>query len=162
MDRYYYGTSAYKLEEYESRTRSNNHEKQKQRRKEAKKQQMALYRLMLVSVVFVFIAASALVYVNVMALRAASDIEDLEKELAMVVDNNKQKEIKINQSLDMKNIEKRAIEELGMQKPDNSQIVYVDVRKENFVKVAGENKVAAASSSQGIKSFFKSIWEYFN
>ena len=75
---------------------------------------------------------------------------------------NKQKEIKINQSLDMKNIEKRAIEELGMQKPDNSQIVYVDVRKENFVKVAGENKVAAASSSQGIKGFFKSIWEYFN
>ena len=59
-------------------------------------------------------------------------------------------------------IEKRAIEELGMQKPDNSQIVYVDVRKENFVKVAGENKVAAASSSQIIKGFFKSIWEYFN
>lgn len=161
MDRYYYGTSAYKLEEYENRSRNNN-EKQKQRRKAAKRQQMALYRLMLVSVVFVFIAASALVYVNVMALRAASDIEDLEKELAMVVDNNKQKEIKINQSLDMKNIEKRAIEELGMQKPDNSQIVYVDVRKENFVKVAGENKVAAASYSQGIKGFFKSIWEYFN
>ena len=158
MDRYYYGTSAYKLEEYESRTRQNN-EKQKQRRKVAKKQQMALYRLMLVGVVFVFIAASALVYVNVMALRAASDIENLEKQLAMVVDNNKQKEIKINQSLDMKNIEKRAIEELGMQKPDNTQIVYVDVRKENFVKAAGETKPEVMDSSKGANGFFKSIWD---
>lgn len=161
MDRYYYGTSAYKLEEYESRTRQNN-EKQKQRRKAVRKQQMALYRLMLVGVVFVFIAASALVYVNVMALRAASDIENLEKQLAMVVDNNKQKEIKINQSLDMKNIEKRAIEELGMQKPDNTQIVYVDVRKENFVKAAGEIKPEVRASSKGANGFFKSIWEYFN
>ena len=149
MDRYYYGTSAYKLDEYESSSRRNN-EKQKQRRKAVRKQQMALYRLMLVGVVFVFIAASALVYVNVMALRAASDIENLEKDLAMVVDNNKQKEIKINQSLDMKNIEKRAIEELGMQKPDNTQIVYVDVRKENYVAVAGEVKTKASSSTSGL------------
>ena len=161
MDRYYYGTSAYKLEEYENRTRQNE-EKQKRRRKIAKKQQMAFYRLMFVVVVFVFVAASALVYVNVMAMRAASDIDNLEKKLAMVVDNNKQKEIKINQSLDLKHIEKRAIEELGMQKPDNTQIVYVDVRKENHVEVAGENKTKTTSASRGVKGFFLSIWEYFN
>ena len=161
MNKYYYGTSAYKLEEYENSTRKNA-EKQLKRRKAQKKEQAALYRFLLFGVVFVFVAASALVYVNVMAMRASTDIDKLEKKLAMVVDENKQKEIRINQSLDMKVIEKRAIEELGMQKPDNSQIVYVDVRKENHVEAAGDNTPKSGRNENSVKRFFKSIWEYFN
>ena len=161
MNKYYYGTSAYKLEEYENSTRKNA-EKPLKRRKDQKKEQAALYRFLLFGVVFVFVAASALVYVNVMAMRASTDIDKLEKKLAMVVDENKQKEIRINQSLDMKVIEKRAIEELGMQKPDNSQIVYVDVRKENHVEAAGDNKPKSGRNENSVKRFFMAIWEYFN
>lgn len=161
MNKYYYGTSAYKLEEYENSIRKNA-EKQLKRRKAQKKEQAALYRFLLFGVVFVFVAASALVYINVMAMRASTDIDKLEKKLAMVVDENKQKEIRINQSLDMKVIEKRAIEELGMQKPDNSQIVYVDVRKENHVEAVGDNKPKSGRNENSVKRFFKGIWEYFN
>ncbi len=161
MNQYYKGTSAYKLEEYESYAKESQ-KKKLERKKSSIAQHRAICRLMIVGVIFAFAAASALVYVNVMALRASTDIDNLEKQLAMVVDENKQKEIEINQKLDMKVIEKRAINELGMQKPDNSQIIYVDVRKDNNIEVASNKGEDSVSLVDGIKNVFVNIQEYFN
>ncbi len=161
MNRYYTGTSAYKLDDYETQARENQR-KQQERREALKVQQSIFCRNLVIGVIAVFIAASALVYVNVMALRANSDIADLEKQLAMVIDNNRQKEIEINRKLDMKVIEKKAVDKLGMQKPDNSQIVYVDVRKENKVEVYGSASVADSGIVNTVKAMFTNIWEYFN
>ena len=68
----------------------------------------------------------------------------------------------INRKLDMKVIEKKAVDKLGMQKPDNSQIVYVDVRKENKVEVYGSASVADSGIVNTVKAMFTNIWEYFN
>ena len=161
MNRYYMGTSAYKLEDYEEYARKSQ-EKQQERKKIVKAEYAAMCRLLVIGIIFVFAAASALVYVNVMAMRASTDIDKLEKKLAMVIDENKQKEIEINQKLDMKVIEKKAIEKLGMQKPDNSQIVYVDVKKANSVFVAGDNVQKTNKFADCIKCWCSNIWEYFS
>ncbi len=163
MNNYYYtGTSAYKLEEYENYAQKSR-EKQHQRKITSKADHRAVCRLMIASVLVVFALAASLVYVNVMALRASSDIVELEKQLAMVVDDNKNKEIEINKKLDMKVIEKKAVEKLGMQKPDNGQIIYVDVKKANSTEVKGEEtKEESNSLFNGIKTALNNIEEYFN
>jgi len=71
VNEYNIGTSAYKLEDYEAYAEKSNI-KHQERKKAARAEQVALCRLLTVGVVFVFIAASVLVYVNVMAMRAGT------------------------------------------------------------------------------------------
>lgn len=160
MSEFYRGTSAYKIEEYElysEKTRK----KQAERKANTRLEQKAACRLLITAVMTVFLAASALVYVNVMTLRASTRIDELEKELALVTDINKQKEIEINQKLDMKVIEKKAVEKLGMQKPDNSQIVYINVKKGTHSEALTGSK-PAKNLFAGIKESLKGIVEYFS
>lgn len=160
MNNLYTGTSAYKLEQYETYSKSAGNQSQ-QRKAASEKNQVALYRAVVAVVLAVFIAASALIYINVMILRATSEIEELENNLAIVIDQNKQKEMEINKNLDLNVIEKRAIEKLGMQKPDNSQIVYIDVKK----GMRSEAVTAKKEPSAVLASFKKligGIGKYFS
>ncbi len=159
MNEYYRGTSAYKLEEYESYTQKTQ-KRQEERKTLTGAQQKAFCRLMLTAVMIVFLACSAFIYVNVMVLRASTRIDNLEKDLALAVDQNKQKEIEINKNLDMKVIEKKAVEKLGMQKPDNSQIVYINVQKSEYSEAINSAKPSGNVLS-GVKDAFVGIVEYF-
>ena len=160
VNEFYRGTSAYKLEQYESYSRRNR-ENTEERARQRKQEQLLLCKYMILAVTVLFIACSSLVYVNVMAMRAATEIETLKKDLALVIDQNKQKEIKINQNLDMKVIEKKAIEKLGMQKPDNSQIVYINVRKGSHSEAINPGKKVKSGESK-IKEFLNGIVDYFS
>ncbi len=160
MSEFYRGTSAYKIEQYELYSEKTR-EKQTARKVNSRLEQKAACRLIITAVMVVFLAASALVYVNVMTLRASTKIDELEKELALVTDINKQKEIEINQKLDMKVIEKKAVEKLGMQKPDNSQIVYINVKKGTHSE-ALTGSPAPKNLFAGIKKSLKGIVEYFS
>ena len=161
MEKYYYGTSAYKLDEYESYAEESN-KRQEERKETAKATGKATYRFATIIVLFVFIAASALVYINVMAIRAATEKEKLQKQYALLVDDNKQKEMEISRKVDIKVIEKKAVDELGMQKPDNSQIVYVNVKKENSEVVVNAAPAEEDSLWDSVKGWFSDVWEYFS
>ena len=160
VNEFYRGTSAYKLEQYESFS-VRNRENAEERARQKKKEQLLICKYMILAVTVLFIACSSLVYVNVMAMRAATEIDNLKKELALAIDQNKQKEIKINQNLDMKVIEKKAIEKLGMQKPDNSQIVYINVRKASHSEAINPGKKNINRESK-IKELLSGIVEYFS
>lgn len=160
MNEFYKGTSAYKLEQYESYTRAKD-EVNVERKAQSRLAQRAFCRVLVVGVMVMFVACSALVYINVMALRASTKIDELEKELALVIDENKQKEIEINKNLDMKVIEKKAVEKLGMQKPDNSQIVYINVKKATHSEAINPKK-KSRSVFEGVKETLTDIVEYFN
>ena len=165
MNDFYVGTSAYKLDKYEEYTKNTtraSEDKKAERKKSNSAYHASVCRYLIVMVVIVFVAASALVYVNVMALRASTEIESLEKKLALAVDKNKQKEMEINKNLDMKVIEKRAIEELGMQKPDSSQIVYINVKKGTYSEAINPDAPSAESTLSGVKKVLLSIKEYFS
>ncbi len=160
MNELYRGTSAYKLEEYETHAQKSR-EKHIERKNTIKLEKRALCRLLVISIVMIFIAASALVYVNVMTLRAATEVDALEKQLAIATEKNKQKEIEISKKLDMKIVEKKAVEKLGMQKPDNSQIIYIDVKKDTYSE-AIKSKSDSAKFFDGLKNALSGIVEYFS
>ncbi len=155
------GTSAYKLERYENHTTVNT-QNSKATKNKSRASEIKVCRNIIAAVAALFVACSALVYVNVLALRATTKIDNLEKQLALVVDKNKQKEIEINQNLDMKVIEKKAIEKLGMQKPDNSQIVYINVKKGTYSEAVNPKKQSSKEAFSGVKEILLSIKEYFS
>ena len=160
MNTYYTGTSAYKLEQYEEYTQKRTATVQK-RKAASRAQQAAMCKFILGVVVAFFVASSALVYVNVMALRATTKIEELEKKLALEVDKNKQKELEINRNLDMKVIEEKAVTKLGMQKLDNSQIVYINVKKGDYSEAVNANN-SSKRAFGGVKKLLMGIKEYFS
>lgn len=154
----YNGTSAYNLDEYESYAHKTD-KKRAERVKSRKKERAFVCRFLIVSLVAVFCAASALIYTNVMMIRASTKAQKLEDELALLTEANKKAEMEINQKLDMKVIEERAVSELGMQRPDNSQIVYVNVKRDTYTEVS--EKDAGVRVAASIKEVIKGILEYF-
>ena len=160
MNELYIGTSAYKLEEYESQV-NRTREQSTQKKAGVKADLTSLYRFLIISIIAIFAVASALVYTTVMTLRASTKVAGLEKQLAVATEVNKQKEIEINKKLDMKVVEKRAIEELGMQKPENSQIIYIDVKKSDNSGIVTSKKETPGFVN-GIKGFINDVVEYFN
>lgn len=63
------------------------------------------------------------------------------KKLATMQKENEQLEINIENSLNIKNIEKEAKEKLGMEKLTNKQTVYVTLHKKDYVESATEKVV---------------------
>lgn len=159
MNQLYNGTSAYKLDEYERYAKQQS-EKRVVRKKEHKRQTIAFCRFMTVGVIGVFLIASALVYLNVMMLRASTEAETLKDELALITEQNNQKEMEISRKLDLKLVEEKAINELGMQKPDNSQIVYVGVKQTSYSEVSKEQSVGK-SVADYVKNAVDGFVEYF-
>lgn len=154
----YDGTSAYNLDEYESYARTTD-KKRKERVQSRKKERAFVCRFLIVSLVAVFCVASALIYTNVMMIRAATKTQKLEDKLALLTETNKKTEMEINGKLDMKVIEEKAVSELGMQRPDNSQIVYVNVKRDTYTEVSGEKPGVHLATS--LKEVIKGIMEYF-
>lgn len=159
MSQFYNGTSAYKLDEYERYAKQQD-EKRVVRKNEQKRANIAFCRFISVAVLCLFVIASGLIYLNVMMLRASTTAENLKDELALITEQNNHKKMEISQKLDLKLIEEKAINELGMQKPDNSQIVYVGVKQASYTEVAKEPSVGK-TVIETVKNAADSFVEYF-
>lgn len=64
--------------------------------------------------------------------------ESLKNQLSQVEKENEQLKVNIESSLNLNNVERRAREELGMQKLSNDQKVYIDLQKKDFVESSAE------------------------
>ena len=81
----------------------------------------------------VFTILLALIYSDSKVDEAFSKIQTLKTEMSKLQKENDQLEIGIQNSLNLNNIEQAAKEMLGMQKLTNKQIVYINLRKEDYV-----------------------------
>ncbi len=81
---------------------------------------------------------------------------NLQNKLAVIQKENEQLQVNIENSLNLANIEKMAKEKLGMQKLDNSQRVYVNLPKKDYVEPASEEVIIEEE-----KSWFETILSYF-
>ena len=159
MSKLYNGTSAYSLEEYEQYADAAN-QKRKNRSMQRKRESAAFCRFLIITVAAVFCIASAIVYTNVMIIRASSETEKLKDNLVLITEKNKQTEMEIAKKLDMTVIENKAINELGMQRPDNSQIVYLNIKQNDYTEVSDENS-SGKKMLNSVKDAFEGIVEYF-
>ena len=154
---YQYETSPRKLKpEYEPQKRTNVKKKnaivkkKKQSKKEKRKLKphvkVVLYILIGFSIMF------AISYRNSLITESFNDKEGLKKELSTLQKENAQLQINIQNSLNLANIEKSASSMLGMQKLGDSQKVYVNLPKKDYVEPASEQVVVTEE-----KGWFQSI-----
>ena len=141
---YQYETSPRKLQP-EYRPRKNPYEKKKNSTQKAKKQnknqnkkqnkQQGKQKVKtVVSIVFVFSILFAISYQNSLITESFNQKEDLKKNLSAIEKENEQLQVNIEKSLNLNKVEQSAKEKLGMQKLDNSQKVYINLPKQDYVE----------------------------
>lgn len=137
MEKYIYGSSAFKIEddiyrhpsteEIEAKRIAEENEKAALRRKFVRN--MCVYGLI------VFLLGAGTVYSKVLVMQASSTVQAKETELAKLMEENNNKKIQFEQSIDLKKIEELAITKYGMQRPDKNQTVYVNVVQSDYGEV---------------------------
>jgi cell division protein FtsL len=71
------------------------------------------------------------------------------KEYDKLRDENRKLKVEIETSINLSNVEKLAMEKLGMHKPDKSQLVPVSIPKNNYSVVLNEQYIQNAGSTGG-------------
>ncbi len=149
-NRYQYETSPRKLQpEYEPikkrypkkstarKTRVETKSKAKPKTKRKLKMQVKIICYVAVGFIILF----AISYRNSIINEKFSEIKSLQSDLAQVEKENEQLEVNIENNLNLQTIEQSAKEMLGMQKLENSQTVYVNLPKQDYVEPATEEIV---------------------
>ena len=129
---YEYETSPRKYREvYGSRTKTTKTKtktKTKAKVKEVNKISIIAY----IAVIFTLFAVIS--FRNSIINETYNQKEALKKQVSITEKENEQLKISIENSLNLENIQKRATEELGMQKSSNSQKVYINLDKQDYIE----------------------------
>lgn len=96
---------------------------------------------MLAYVAIGFIILFAISYRNSVINEKFSEIKSLQSDLAQVEKENEQLEVNIENNLNLQTVEQAAKEMLGMQKLENSQTVYINLPKQDYIEPATEEIV---------------------
>ena len=86
----------------------------------------------------IFVILFAVSYRNALIAQKYSEIKNLKSELSEVEKENKQLEVNIDSKTNLGTIEEKASKELGLKKLDDSQIVYVNTEKQDYVESSTE------------------------
>lgn len=147
--RYQYGTSPRKLQpEYEPRvkkypkkstakkTKVEPKKRVKPRAKQKKKLKPEEKIMLYVAIGFMILLAIS--YRNSVINEKFAENKKLKSNLATIQKENEQLEANIESNLNLKTIEQSAREGLGMQKLENSQSVYINLPKQDYIEPAAE------------------------
>lgn len=153
MARYQYETSPKKLQpEYESRKVKNKKKLQSKPKsnknvetKRAKKSQLKLVLYVIIGFGILFTIS----YRNSLINESFSKNQKLRTSLTTMQKENEQLNVNIEDSLNLKTVEQSAKELLGMQRLENSQKVYVNLPKQDYVEPASE-EIIKEEQSEGI------------
>lgn len=139
-----YGTSPRK-QQPKIRKNNNNINIKKQlkinerQRKEALKLEKKAHNKNILFVFVIFLILLAISYRSSLINEKFSQIRSAKDELSAIQKTNGQLEVSIETGLNLSNVEKSVKEQLGMQKLDNSQKVYVTLDKKDYVELSSED-----------------------
>ena len=139
--KYQYETSPKKLKpEYEPRKNPYAKKKKSTGKKQSQKTkiQPKSHLKAVIYILLGFTILFAISYRNSLITESFDKKETLKKELSSLQKENAQTEINIQSSLNLSNIEKAASSMLGMKKLDESQKVYVNLPKKDYVEPSSE------------------------
>ena len=148
-NRYQYETSPRKLEpEYrpikkkypkKSTAKKIKEEPKKYPKKKIKSKRQIKSQLKIIGyVVVVFSILLAISYRNSLINENFAQIKKLRADLASIEKENEQLQVNIENNLNLKTVEQSAQEQLGMQKLNSSQKVYVNLPKQDYIEPATE------------------------
>ena len=151
---YQYETSPRKLQpEYEPHRKQYNKKKTTTLKNKAKsvkpkvKPQLKSQIKTVAKILVIFGILLAISYRNSLINESFTRKEELQAQLGVTEKENEQLQVNIENSLNLTNIEKLAKEKLGMQKLDNTQKVYVNLPKKDYVEPAVEEVVIEEEES---------------
>ena len=142
---YQYETSPRKLQPeyepiknpYEKKKSSTKKMKKDSKQKQAKKQLKPKVKLVFY-IAIGFSILFAISYQNSLITESFNQKEELKRDLAAIEKENEQLKVNIEKSLNLNKVEQSAKEMLGMQKLDNSQKVYINLPKQDYIEVPTE------------------------
>ncbi len=111
----------------------------------------------IVSVLVIAAMAFLVLFRGLMINSGYEKLAEKQTQLSDIVAENQKLQFKIDQTLDLKNIERVAENNFNMGQPTKSQMIYVNLDQENEVKKIRES----SSLVEAVKNFFGSIVEYF-
>ena len=143
--RYEYGTSPRKVkQDYQPKKQKRNlkvvKELPRQDIKVSEEQRKKQTKLTII-VILTFILLLTISYRNSQINEKFNYIQQQKRELSSLQKENEQLKVSIENGLNINNIEKIAKEKLGMQKLTNSQTLYINLPKKDFVEPASEEVV---------------------
>ena len=166
--RYQYETSPRKLEPeytpiknpYKSKkttTRKIDPEKEKVKAKKIRKQKRKAIRYLVVGFLILF----AISYRNSQIDEKFAKVQNLKCELAEIQKQNAQLEVSIENGLNLNNLEQEAKEQLGMQKLNSKQTIYITLPKSDYIEPAAEKVIIEEDGSlmHGIISAISNIFK---
>lgn len=111
---------------------------------QVKKQQ---HKKTVLYVVSIFAILFVISYRNSTIAEDFSKIKNLKSNLALIEKENEQLKVNIESSLNLKTIEETAQAQLGMQKLNNAQTVYIALPMEDYIESASEEVVQNQSDN---------------
>jgi len=145
-----YGSNAYK---YETARQYSKETQVKTRKKVSRRPKKAVIKSLLLTAL-VTLLAFCLLGRNAQIIEQSSQIARLENEIAATEAKIIEKQFEMEKKIDLNAIEDRAIAVLGMQRPEKSQIVYIDMHAEDYTEGGAQQKNNAGI----ISAFIKRIW----
>lgn len=166
FNKYQYETSPRKLEpEYtpiknpykakKATARKNAINKQK-RENEIKKQKRKAIKYLIIGFIILF----AISYRNSQIDENFAKVQSLKEEVAEVEKQNAQLQVSIENGLNLSNLEQEAKEQLGMQKLNSKQTIYITLPKNDYIEPASE-EVIIEENEKGIKGIINTITNIF-
>lgn len=148
------GSSAYRLETKDA-TVLNEQPKTEHRR--AKQTKTAPKLQAFVALLAVCLVAFGMAYRFAVLTGLNTEVNALEKELTLIQGQNKQTELAIEQSYDLKTVEEIAVTRLGMSRPSKAQITYISMNSADFAEVIGAEEPSALMSrlASGVLAYLR-------
>ena len=112
----------------------------------------------LVSILILTAMAFAVLFRGLMLTSGYDKLEEKNALLSETLLENQKLQFKIDQALDLKNIESVAENTYNMRQPSKSQTIYINMDQTDEVKKVREDN----SFMEGVKNFFSGIVEYFS
>lgn len=119
--------------------------------------------LLFICVIYVISSITSLLFKTADVNESKNELNQIKSEYEQLLNENKKLEVAINSEVDLRKVESIAIAELNMNKPKNSQIVYISTNPLDYGEIITEE---TESENEGllasvIKSF-TGIFAYSN
>ena len=114
-------------------------------------------------VVICFAVAFAIVNGYVKINEANGEVSKLDADLRSIEAKNESLKMKIDKAFDSEQLQKMAVEEYGMVRPEQYQMFYVDMEQEDYAETPGEDvKTAGNTTVKGVAGSMTGTLNIFN
>ena len=130
---------------------------EKQRMEQLKREKKIHYQNIAI-IISMFLVLLTISYRNSLITEKFNQIQNKKQELSAIEKTNGQTEISIESSLNLKSLEKSAKKQLGMQKLDKDQKVYITLPKKDYTESATP-EIETENNTNWLKDLFAKLFK---